>query len=114
MNEVERAWGKYHILYDINSCKIKELVIEPGSSTSMQKHTSRSEYWLVIKGNCIINSMMDNGYSLPPIELETHKSFTISANTWHQLTNITDEPCHIIEIQYGKNCDENDIERHNA
>jgi mannose-6-phosphate isomerase-like protein (cupin superfamily) len=46
--------------------------------------------------------------------MTTHQSFTVSTNTWHQLTNITDEPCHIIEIQYGKDCDENDIERYNA
>lgn len=114
MNEVERDWGKYHIIYDINGCKIKELVIKPGASTSMQRHTNRNEYWLVIKGSCVFNSMMENGYSLPPMDLSTHQSFTISTNQWHQLTNITDEPCHIIEIQYGKICDENDIERHNA
>ena len=114
MNDVERTWGKYHTLYDTTGCKIKELVIEPGSSTSMQKHSNRNEYWLVIKGQCVMYSIMDNGYSLPPLEMTTHQSFTVSTNTWHQLTNITDEPCHIIEIQYGKDCDENDIERYNA
>ena len=29
---------------------------------------------------------------------------------WHQITNPFDEPCHIIEIQYGEKAEENDIE----
>ena len=30
---------------------------------------------------------------------------------WHQITNPYDEPCHIIEIQYGEAVVEEDIER---
>ena len=30
---------------------------------------------------------------------------------WHQITNPFDETCHLIEIQYGEACVEEDIER---
>jgi mannose-6-phosphate isomerase-like protein (cupin superfamily) len=35
----------------------------------------------------------------------------IPVGGWHQLTNPFDEPCKIIEIQYGIKCIEEDIER---
>ena len=35
----------------------------------------------------------------------------IDEGQWHQLVNETDKPVKIIEIQYGENCIEDDIER---
>jgi mannose-6-phosphate isomerase-like protein (cupin superfamily) len=35
----------------------------------------------------------------------------ISTNQWHQLSNETDVPLKLIEIQYGEFCEEADIER---
>ena len=39
------------------------------------------------------------------------KGFTVKAKAWHQIVNKTTQPCHIIEIQYGKETTEDDIER---
>jgi mannose-6-phosphate isomerase-like protein (cupin superfamily) len=55
--------------------------------------------------------MMPNGYALPSKELEKHQEFKIPVSEWHQLTNPYDVPCKIVEIQYGKSCIEEDIER---
>ena len=106
-----RSWGYYRVLHDVLGVKVKELTVEPGQSLSMQRHDNRSEYWLVSEGRCIVNSMMPNGYTLPPTELSTHKSYQIARGDWHQLTNPFDEPCRLVEIQYGAACDESDIER---
>jgi hypothetical protein len=38
-------------------------------------------------------------------------SIKIPKNEWHQLTNPFDTPCKIVEIQYGEQCIEEDIER---
>ena len=35
----------------------------------------------------------------------------IYENQWHQIANESDKPCKVIEIQYGKDCSEDDIER---
>ena len=77
----------------------------------MQRHKHRAEYWLVAEGQCIVHSMMPNGYALPPTELTTHMSYKIAKGDWHQLSNPYDVPCRIVEIQYGDACDESDIER---
>jgi len=36
---------------------------------------------------------------------------SIPQGDWHQLTNPYEVPCKIVEIQYGTNCVEEDIER---
>lgn len=109
--KTNRSWGYYRVLHKVSGTKVKELTVEPGQSLSMQRHNHRSEYWLVSEGNCIVNSTMPNGYSLPPTELCTHESYQIPTGDWHQLTNPFDTPCRIVEIQYGTLCDESDIER---
>ena len=35
----------------------------------------------------------------------------INRNEWHQLVNKTDNPLKVIEIQFGEQCVEEDIER---
>ena len=106
-----RPWGYYRILHDVAGCKVKELTVEPGQSLSMQKHFKRSEYWLVSEGMCDVVSMMNNGYQLPSKTLAKHTSHNISVGDWHQLSNPYNEPCRIVEIQYGEECIEEDIER---
>jgi mannose-6-phosphate isomerase-like protein (cupin superfamily) len=110
-SKTERQWGYYRVLHDVVGCKVKELTVEPGKSLSMQKHELRSEYWLVSEGKCDVVSMMNNGYQLPTKTLEKHESLSILVGDWHQLVNPYNEPCRIVEIQYGKACVEEDIER---
>ena len=40
-----------------------------------------------------------------------HEYIWISKGQWHMLCNETDQPLKLIEIQYGENCVEDDIER---
>jgi mannose-6-phosphate isomerase-like protein (cupin superfamily) len=55
--------------------------------------------------------MMPNGYALPSKHLVKHQEFKIPVTEWHQLTNPFEVPCKIVEIQYGEQCIEEDIER---
>lgn len=109
-----RPWGYYRILHEVDGCKVKELTIDPGKSLSMQKHFNRNEYWLVSEGMCDVNSMLDTGYALPTKTLSKHKSYHIPVGEWHRLNNPYNEPCRIVEIQYGGECVEEDIERKDA
>lgn len=103
--KVLRVWGYYRVLYDIPGCKVKELIVEPGKKLSMQKHKFRSEFWTVSDGNCEV--FLENS----KIFCTKHSNLLIPNDTWHQLTNPFDIPCKIIEIQYGTDCNESDIER---
>ena len=108
----QRPWGYYRVLYQINShTKVKELTVDAGCSLSMQRHSKRSEHWVVAEGACIIKSRTDGGYELPPRTLTQHQYAHIPVGEWHQLTNPFDQPCKIVEIQYGESCIEEDIER---
>jgi len=109
--KTERSWGYYRVLHEVPGTKVKELTVDPGQSLSMQRHQHRAEYWLVTTGQCIVNSQMAGGYALPPTHLYPHQEYKIAAGEWHQLTNPFDVPCKIVEIQYGKQCIEEDIER---
>ena len=38
--------------------------------------------------------------------------YKINPGVWHQLRNPYDNPCTLVEIQYGRDCVEEDIERY--
>lgn len=106
-----RTWGYYRVLHEVPGMKVKELTVDPGASLSMQRHSGRNEYWIVSEGECVVHSMMDNGYRLPSKTLKKHEEFKINVGDWHQLCNPYEEPCRVVEIQYGDYCEEEDIER---
>jgi cytidyltransferase-like protein len=109
--KTERPWGYYRVLHDVSGTKVKELTVEPGQKLSMQRHSHRAEHWHVSEGQCVVHSMMPNGYALPVTELSAHMTYKIAKGDWHQLSNPYNVPCRIVEIQYGDACDESDIER---
>lgn len=111
--KTERPWGYYRVLHEVAGTKVKELTVNPGQSLSLQRHRDRQEFWHVTSGKCAVEQKMPGGYSLPTIELTTHNQISIPVNDWHRIYNPYDEPCKIVEIQYGKRCDEDDIERYN-
>lgn len=111
MNKTPRQWGHYCVLHEVPGMKVKELTVEPGKSLSMQKHFKRAEYWIVSEGECIVNSMLNIDQELVSKHLTLHQEYRIAVGEWHQLTNPFDKPCRIVEIQYGVDCIEEDIER---
>jgi cytidyltransferase-like protein len=108
--KTERPWGYYRVLHETEGTKVKELTVNPGKSLRMQKHQQRSELWHVAEGKCVVEQIMYDGHALPKLELEKYSQLVIPVNDWHQLSNPFDVPCKIIEIQYGSECIESDIE----
>jgi cytidyltransferase-like protein len=104
-----RPWGEYRVLHDLSGCKVKELVIEPGKSMSMQRHFCRSEHWYVLKGQCQVEIIYGNESIIDTIK-QNH-SYVIGQSVWHRGFNNSSEPCHILEVQHGEMCVEEDIER---
>ena len=106
-----RPWGYYRVLHEVPGMKVKELTVNPGKSLSMQRHKLRAEYWIVSEGIAVVNSHMAGGYHLPAKTLKKHEEYKVPVADWHQLTNPFDIPVKIVEIQYGEQCIEEDIER---
>ncbi len=107
--KVQRLWGWYRVLQDRPGYKIKELVINPEAKLSMQKHQHRSENWYVLKGQVVINTEYNNVSD--SVKLDPNQSYVIGQNVWHQGVNPTSHHTHILEVQYGNKCEEEDIER---
>jgi len=109
--KTERPWGYYRVLHEVPGMKVKELTVNPGCSLSMQRHTLRAEYWIVSEGQAIVNRATPLDYNLPSAMLDKHNQLHVAVQEWHQLTNPYEHPLKIVEIQYGENCVEEDIER---
>lgn len=111
-NTTIRTWGYYRVLHTVGSnVKVKELTVEPGKSLSMQKHQKRKEYWFVAEGIASVYTNDDIGQDYCLGNFEKYQQLRIDENEWHQLCNKQETPLKVIEIQYGEDCIEEDIER---
>jgi len=106
--KVVRPWGYYHLLVKTNEYLIKQIVILPKKSISLQKHNHRSEHWIVLKGEADI--VIDNKIML----LKESESAFVPANMKHKITNNLSEPLIILETQLGKILSEEDIIRYDV
>lgn len=109
----DRSWGYYRVLHEVGAnTKLKELTVMPGQRLSMQRHDQRAEFWFVAEGEATV-------YTVDPYSTDydllaspaRHQSTWIQLGEWHQLCNETDQLLKLIEIQYGEDCVEEDIER---
>lgn len=107
--KVARPWGYWRVLEDKGHTKVKELVVKKGQALSDQKHKHRHEHWYVLEGEISLSIETDTMSNV--VVLQKNMSYIIPAGTWHLAQNLTDQPTHILEVQYGTECNEEDIER---
>jgi cytidyltransferase-like protein len=107
----ERIWGSFYNLFEDYQVKVKELIVHPGKGMSFQKHFKRHEIWMVSKGSCVVNYSNDDPNNKKNVQLNKFDHYLVPLGSWHQITNPFKETCHLIEIQYGEECIEDDIER---
>lgn len=100
-----RPWGSYTILQHGPRYKIKHVVVNPGEKLSLQKHSHRSEHWVVVKGTAKI-VIGDK-----EIFVHENESAYVPQSTLHRLENEGKIPVEIIEVQNGEYLEEDDIER---
>ena len=110
--KTERQWGYYRVLHqDGAEIKVKELTVDPGKKLSMQRHQFRNEHWFVTEGCAIVNTLDEDGNVKMRNFVMKNMQIYINRNEWHQLVNEKDTPLKVIEIQFGEQCVEEDIER---
>ncbi len=108
---VRRVWGEFSDLFQDDVVRVKELIIEPKKGISYQRHFKRSEMWFVSKGKMNLKHSCGDPDEFNVHTLSKDNVFHVKQGDWHQAYNPFDEPCHIIEIQYGEETSEDDIER---
>ena len=112
-----RKWGYYEIVDLGEGWVTKILTIDAGKSISLQKHTYRSEEWLVLEGYGHFAS--SEPIDKRPIKQEMYTSrvypgfkASIPKLTWHWVQNSEKKmPLKILETWFGGNLEESDIER---
>ncbi len=109
MNEVgltyKRPWGCYQILALGPGYQVKNLTIQPGERLSLQKHSHRSEHWVVIAGSPTLTIGETRRI------YEVNESAYIPKEAIHRIENFTAEICSLIEVQVGDYLGEDDIVR---
>ncbi len=101
----DRPWGQFIVLEDTPSHKVKRLILHPGKRISYQRHTQRTEHWVVIAGIADITIDDVTSRQIPG------DTILIVQGSKHRLANPGDEPLMVIEVQRGTYFGEDDIER---
>jgi len=111
--KTERTWGYYRVIHEYNNhTKVKELAVPPGNKLSMQRHQERSEHWFIAEGTATVYTINTSSTDVETLGVyNQHESLHIPVGTWHQLANEHNTDLKLVEIQYGTNCVEEDIER---
>lgn len=102
---VECPWGKYEIISEDKTNKIKKITINPGHRLSLQYHQHRTEYWVIISGNGIVT------YDDKVRPMEEKEIITIHQGVKHRIENSGTEALVLIEVQCGDYLGEDDIVR---
>jgi mannose-6-phosphate isomerase len=104
-DESIRPWGRYEILQETNTHKVKCIWVTPGSRLSYQRHQKRSEHWFIVSG---IADVTLEGIVLKKSPGET---VDVKIGQLHRISNSGTEMLVFIEIQTGTYFGEDDIER---
>ena len=98
-----RPWGSYETLVVGDRFQVKQIVVNPGASLSLQMHHHRAEHWVVVSGTAEVQ--VDDGIQM----LTEDQSVYIPIGSKHRLTNPGKLPLTLIEVQSGGYLGEDDI-----
>lgn len=100
-----RPWGSYTILEEGSDYKVKSIRVHAAKRLSYQKHSRRSEHWIVVQGIATIT--LDGKV----ITLTPGETVDIPVGTAHRVENSGEATLVFIEVQRGDYFGEDDIVR---
>ena len=101
----ERPWGRYFVLHDEPSYKLKRIEVDPGGKLSYQYHYKRSEAWTIVDG---VGTITLDGVVKA---YQSGETIIIPQGTKHRIENTTENKVVFIEVQTGSYFGEDDIVR---
>lgn len=102
---VERPWGKYFKLFQEPGVWVKRVEVKAHARLSLQKHTQRSEKWIIVKGTGIAHV---NEREIP---VKSGTTIDIPLEAVHRMSNTGKENLVFIEVATGEYLGEDDIIR---
>jgi mannose-6-phosphate isomerase len=103
--ENERPWGRYDVLADALTYKVKTITVEPGKRLSYQQHGRRTEHWFVVHG---LGRVTLDGV---PKDLQAGDAVDVPRGVAHRMQNLGADPLVFVEVQTGDYFGEDDIVR---
>ena len=104
-DESIRPWGRYEVLQESHSHKVKCIWVNPGSRLSYQKHQKRSEHWYIVSG--IADVTLDG----VDFQKSAGQTVDVALGQLHRIGNSGEDVLVFIEVQTGTYFGEDDIER---
>jgi|TARA_B100000959_G_C14785381_1_gene543286 mannose-6-phosphate isomerase len=101
----ERPWGRYFVLHDESTYKLKRIEVDPGERLSYQYHHKRSEAWTIVEGMGRIT--LDGDVK----DYKKGETILIPQGVKHRIENKGDKKLVFIEVQTGSYFGEDDIIR---
>lgn len=101
----ERPWGRFFLLHDEPTYKLKRIEVDPGCRISYQYHSKRSETWIIVEGIGLITLDGEDK------EYNEGESLIIPKGTKHRIANKGIKKVVFIEVQTGRYFGEDDITR---
>ncbi len=105
LEKSQRPWGRYEVLQESSTHKVKCIWVDPGKRLSYQRHQKRAEHWYIVQGSAEV--MLDGVISQPSIG----QTITVAVGALHRITNIGSDEVIFVEVQTGTYFGEDDIER---
>lgn len=105
----QRPWGRFTVLNEGPTFKVKQIELSPGNRISLQSHEGRDEYWTFVSGEGVLSLGTPDGNALRQIHVSCGKQVKIPKRVKHRVEALS----HLvfIEVQVGR-CDESDITRY--
>jgi mannose-6-phosphate isomerase len=105
LEKSERPWGRYEVLQESGSHKVKCIWVKPGMRLSYQRHFKRAEHWFIVKGKAEVT--IDGAIR----QVGPGDSVEFAVGVLHRIKNIGNEEVIFVEVQTGTYFGEDDIER---
>lgn len=102
---VARPWGTYTVLHEGPRFKMKEIVVKPEQTLSLQMHHHRAEHWVVLSGTAKVTC--DDEIRM----VYANESTYIPIGSKHRLENPGKVDLKLVEVQCGDYVGEDDIVR---
>jgi len=101
----ERPWGSFTVLDEGQNYKVKRIEVLAGKRLSYQKHSSRSEHWMIVAGRAKVT--LDGRETI----IVPGGTIDVPIGAAHRIENVDPELLVFIEIQRGAYLGEDDIQR---
>jgi mannose-6-phosphate isomerase-like protein (cupin superfamily) len=101
----DTPWGRWEVLLDEPTYKVKRIRLNPGQRLSYQTHAKRKEHWMVVQGEGRVT--LDGKER----HIEIGSTVDIPIGAAHRIANTGTSTLVFIEIQTGSYFGEDDIVR---